>query len=265
MSVDGRLEPEHLGPGDVLVLPGLSAATAPEIAVLLERRDIAHGIEFIARAAEAGALIAASCSATFVLAAARVLDSRQATTTWWLGAEFASRFPRVDLCSDRMVIDSGSVITAGSAFAHADLMLTVVSRTLGPSVAHMIARYLVLDARRSQAHYMILDHLRTSDPVIRELEAYLTANLSRQVTIQEMAHATATSPRTLARRVKHALGTTPNRFAQRLRIAHAVHLLESTSDSIDAIAGHVGYADPAAFRRVFYRATGTTPSARRLR
>lgn len=265
MGVDGKLGPEDLGSGDVLVLPGLGAATAPEITALLERRDVSRGIEIVARAAERGALVAASCSATFVLAAARALDGRQATTTWWLGPDFASRFPKVALCSDRMVVESENVITAGSAFAHADLMLRIVARTLSPSVAHMVARYLVLDARRSQAHYMILEHLRTSDPVIRELEAYLTANLSRQVTIQEMAHATSTSPRTLARRVKHALGTTPNHFAQRLRVAHAIHLLESTPHAIDAIAAQVGYADPAAFRRVFYRETGTTPSARRLR
>ena len=52
-----------------------------------------------------------------------------------------------------MVVASGPAITAGSAFAHADLMLAVVARTLGPAVAHTVARYLVLDERTSQSRY----------------------------------------------------------------------------------------------------------------
>jgi len=80
-----------------------------------------------------------------------------------------------------------------------------------------------------------------------------------------MARATATSARTLARRVTAALGSTPQRFAQRLRIAKAAHLLETTHRSIEQIAAEVGYADAAAFRRIFRRETGDTPRTRRAR
>lgn len=265
LAVDGALGLRGMGPGDVLVLPGLGMATTPEIAAALERPDIVRGVEWVARAAEKGVLVAASCSATFVLAASRVLDGRRATTTWWLGPAFAQRFPRVTLSTDRMVVESGGVFTAGSAFAHADLMLALLAHTVSPSVAHMAARYLVLDERASQARYMVLDHLRGSDPAIRKLESFVTSNIERQISIHEMARATATSPRTLARRVAKGLGITPQQFAQRLRIAQAVHLLETTQHSIDDIAARVGYADPAAFRRVFRRETGETPRARRMR
>lgn len=78
-----------------------------------------------------------------------------------------------------------------------------------------------------------------------------------------MARATATSPRTLARRVRSALGTSPLRLAQRLRVSRAAHLLETTKASVDEVAARVGYADAAAFRRVFRRETGTSPRARR--
>jgi transcriptional regulator GlxA family with amidase domain len=265
MAVDAALGLRGLGAGDVLVLPGLGAATEPEVSALLERPDILRGVELVARAAATGARVAASCSATFVLAASRVLDGRQATTTWWLGAAFARRFPRVTLRADRMVVESGGVLTAGSSFAHADLMLAILARTSSPSLAHTVARYLVLDERVSQARYMVLEHLRSSDPVVRVLEAFVSSNIERQLTIDEMARATATSPRTLARRVENALGTTPRQFAQRLRMARAVHLLETTKKSVDEIATRVGYADPAAFRRVFRRELGESPRARRTR
>lgn len=264
LAVDGALGGQRFGAGDVVAIPGLGAATEAQIAALLVRPDIVRGAELVARASAQRALVAASCSATFVLATSGALDGRRATTTWWLGASFAKRFSRVTLCLDEMVVESGAVLTAGSAFAHADLMLAILARTTSPSLAHMVARYLVLDERPSQARYMVMEHVRSSDPTIRKLEAFIRKNIGRQVSIEEMARATITSPRTLARRVAAALGTTPRQFARRLRMARAVHLLETTTEPVDAIAARVGYADAAAFRRIFRRETGDVPRARRL-
>lgn len=265
LAVDGALGMRGMGPSDVLVLPGLGMATPPEIAAALGRSDIVRGGELVARAAARGVRVAASCSAAFVLAASGLLDGREATTTWWLGPTFAQRFPRVTLRTDRMVVASGGVFTAGSAFAHADLMLAILAETMSPSLAHLVAKYLVLDERASQSRYMVMEHLRSADPVVRALERFIGTNLDRQLTVPQMARATATSPRTLARKLGHALRTTPLRFAQRLRVAKAVHLLETTRLSVDEIATRVGYADPAAFRRIFRRETGEAPHARRER
>lgn len=265
LEVDGALSGRGTGAGDVLVIPGIGAATPREIAAALERPDVVRAIGAIRRARARGAEVAASCSSTFVLGAAGLLDGREATTTWWLGGAFAQRFPRVRLRPDRMVVASDGVLTAGSAFAHADLMLAILARVTSPSLAHVVARYLVLDDRVSQSRYMVVDHLRSEDPVLGALERFVAANLDRRVTLAEMARATATSPRTLARRVAAALGSTPQRFAQRLRIAKAVHLLETTHRSVERIAAEVGYADAAAFRRIFRRETGDTPRTRRTR
>lgn len=263
LIVDGALHLRNLRAGDVLILPGLGMATPAQIDTALRRADIVRGCELIARAAAKGVQLAASCSACFVLAASGVLDDREATTTWWLGTSFAQRFPRITLRQDRMVVSSGPVLTAGSAFAHADLMLALVAHTLSPTLAQTVAKYLVLDARASQARYMVLDHLRSADPLIAALERFITANLHRQLSLEQMARATASSARTLARKLEHALGTTPLHFAQRLRIAQAVHLLETTQRTVDDVASAVGYADAAAFRRVFRRETGESPRARR--
>jgi transcriptional regulator GlxA family with amidase domain len=263
LAVDGALPPDGLGPGDVLVVPGLGAATPPELEAALARPDLLRGAELVAEAARAGALVAASCSATFVLGASGVLDGGRATTTWWLGPVFARRFPRVSLHTERMVVESGGALTAGSAFAHADLMLAVVSRLASPEVSRLVAQYLVLDERASQARYMVLGHLTSADPVLSRLEAFVVSHLERQISLEEMARATATSARTLARRVSRGLGVSPRRFVQRLRIQRAVHLLETTRHPVDEIAALVGYADPAAFRRVFRRETGETPRAHR--
>jgi transcriptional regulator GlxA family with amidase domain len=127
----------------------------------------------------------------------------------------------------------------------------------------MVASYLVLDERASQARYMVMEHLRSADPTVRALERFIGSNLTRQLSIAQMARATGTSARTLARKLEQTLGTSPLRFAQRLRVAQAVHLLETTRRPVDEIAAQVGYADAAAFRRIFRRETGEAPGARR--
>lgn len=263
VAVDRALRVRELRTGDVLVLPGLSATTEDAVARLLARGDVLRLLPILRAAHAKGVVIAASCSATFVLAAAGLLDGHDATTTWWLAAAFARRFPAVRLRGDRMLVQTGQVMTAGAAFAHADLMLAVLAQVASPSLARVAARYLLLDARPSQARYMLREHLRADDPAIRAVEAFVGANLERALPLAALARAAGTSPRTLARRFHAALGVTPLAFVQRLRVAQAAHLLDTTRDSVEAVAAQVGYGDPSAFRRVFRRHTGESPRGRR--
>jgi transcriptional regulator GlxA family with amidase domain len=263
LSVEGAFDLRSMKRGDVIVIPGVFATKDSSIDRLLARADVERIVSLLPRAAKKGALIAASCSATFFLGAAGLLDGCSATTTWWLMPFFRRRFPRVNLRPDRMVIDAGAIITAGSAFAHADLMLAVVARVTSPSLANLAARYLVLDTRASQARYMVMDHLHNFDPLLRTLEEFVTANIERQLSLEELADAVGTSPRTLARKLEASIRMTPQGFVQRVRVAHAAHLLETTRDSVEEVAARVGYADSAAFRRVFRRHTGASPRGHR--
>jgi transcriptional regulator GlxA family with amidase domain len=259
VAVDGAFNPRALREGDVVLLPGVFSTSARTVEKLLAREDVRRAAELLAKVASKGVLLAASCSATFVLALSGVLDGRSATTSWWLAPEFARRFPKVSLSAERMVVDEGNVITAGAALAHVDLTLTIVTRTVGPSLPHLVARYLVLDERSSQARYMVHEHLRASDPTVLAIERFVAENVERQLSLGELARAARVSSRTLARRVRTSLGMTPREFVHRLRVRRAIHLLETTRHAVDDIAARVGYADAAAFRRVFRRYTGESP------
>jgi transcriptional regulator GlxA family with amidase domain len=108
------------------------------------------------------------------------------------------------------------VITAGSALAHADLMLVLLARLAGLTLAVTTARYLVLDERASQARYMIHEHLRSADPALSRLERFVAKNLGRQLELPELARAALTSPRTLA----PSLAQQPEHHTQALRATH---------------------------------------------
>jgi transcriptional regulator GlxA family with amidase domain len=98
---------------------------------------------------------------------------------------------------------------------------------------------------------------------VRSVEQYVAKNLRRQVPIDELALAAGVSVRTLARRVHAVLGMTPHELVQRFRVSRATHLPETSHVSVEEVASRVGYADSAAFRRVFRRYAGDSPRRHR--
>ena len=57
----------------------------------------------------------------------------------------------------------------------------------------------------------------------------------------------------------------PTEYCQQVRVGRACRMLEFTRRNVEQIAWGVGYQDPGAFRKVFQRITGLTPSDYRRR
>jgi transcriptional regulator GlxA family with amidase domain len=240
---------------DLVIVPALGCKTPDTLAAALGRRDVADAVAWLEVQAKAGARVTAACTATFVLAQSGLLDGRSATTTWWLAPMFRERFPRVELDESRMIVESGRFATAGAALAHLDLALWLVRRR-SPALAALTARYLILDSRSSQANYAIPDHLAHADPIVERFEKWARRHLIDRFALEEAARAVGTSERTLARRLHRVLGKTPLEYVQDLRVERAVHLLQTSEDSVDDIAAAVGYGDGVTLRALLRRKTG---------
>ena len=85
------------------------------------------------------------------------------------------------------------------------------------------------------------------------------------ISIDGLAGQAGLGERTFLRRFKRTTGTTPLQYLQQLRIEAARHLLEVTTRNIEEISGMVGYKDSSAFRDVFKKKTGLTPTGYRDR
>ncbi len=236
-----------------LVVPALFAAAPGEVVDLLARRDVRDACD--ALAGHKRVTLAAACTSTFVLAEAGVLDDRRATTTWWLAPTFRDRFPAVELDATRMVIDAPGRLTAGAAMAHVDLALWII-RQASPTLAGLVARYLVLEPRPSQAPFIIPDHLAHADPLVERFERWVREHLDGRISMEAAARAVGASQRSLERRVRAVIGKTPVAFVQDIRVEVAAHLLRSTEDDLDAIAARVGYADATTLRTLLRRKLG---------
>jgi transcriptional regulator GlxA family with amidase domain len=238
-----------------VVLPAIGTKMPAPLEQALGRRDVRDACAALHAWHAGGARIAAACIGTFVLAQSGLLDGQRATTTWWLAPLFRQRYPRVLLEQSRMVVGSGPFVTAGAALGHMDLALALV-RHASPELAALTARYLVVDARASQSAYAIPDHLAHSDPLVERFEAWARHRLDQGFSLDDAAHALATSKRTLARRMNDVLGKSPLSYVQDLRIERAVHLLRTSSVNLDRIAEQVGYADGVTLGTLLRRRLG---------
>ncbi|KRQ93103.1 GlxA family transcriptional regulator [Bradyrhizobium valentinum] len=244
---------------ELLIVPGLGTASADELDRKLKSPACRRAGDMLTRAFSNGAMLAASCASTFLLAETGLLDGRRATTTWWLAPLFRQRYPRVELLTEQMVVADWPIATAGAAMAQMDLMLAVVGRFAGPGLAKACANYLLLDERRSQAPFMAITYLAGQDPRMAKAEKWVRDNIARDFAIEELAEAVALAPRTFARRIAATCGVSPIQFVQRIRLETARFLLETTRLSVDEIARRVGYAEPSTLRRLIRRDTKHSP------
>ncbi len=237
---------------DCVFIPALAFKMPAQLEAALARPDIRDAGDVLRRWSRQGALVAAACIGTFVLAESGLLDGQRSTTTWWLAPLFRKRYPSVDLDESNMIVKSGRVVTAGAALGHLDLALWLV-RSVSPQLASLTAKYLLVDSRPLQSAYAMADHLVHDDPIVQRFEGWARGRLARGFSLDEAARASGASKRTLARHMQDVLGKSPLGYFQSLRVERAVHLLKTGKASVDEIATRVGYRDGATLRSLLRR------------
>jgi len=237
---------------DCVVVPAMGFKMPGPLETALARPDVRDATTALQQWARRCATMTAACIGTFVLAESGLLDHHRATTTWWLAPMFRSRYPQVLLDESNMIVNSGKFVTAGAALSHMDLALWIV-RGVSPKLASLTAKYLIVDSRPSQSAYALTDHLVHSDPLVQRFETWARARLSHGFSLDDAAKAAGSSKRTLARRMQSVLGKSPLAYFQSLRVERAVHLLKTSSASVEEVAARVGYADGATLRVLLRR------------
>ncbi|AOE86583.1 GlxA family transcriptional regulator [Pseudomonas sp. TCU-HL1] len=222
---------------------------------------------WLSRQHAAGVTLSSVCAGAFVLAQTGLLAGRPLTTHWSLARDLGERYPEVKVDADKLVVDDGDIITAGGVMAWTDLGLTLVDRLLGPTIAANTARFLALDLTRHSQQYFrrFTPRLTHGDEAVLRVQRWLQRQDARHVSLPVMAAEAGLGERTFLRRFQQATGLRPTEYCQQLRAAKARELLELTNRSVDQIAWEVGYQDPAAFRKVFNKMVGLSPTDYRRR
>lgn len=242
------------------IVPGLGVARPEALDARLAEQDALRAAAALRAHVAGGGMLAASCSAVFLLARAGLLDGRRVTTAWWLAPTLQRQVPTARIDADRMVLSDGALHTAGAAHAQADLMLHLLRLRCGAALADRVARMLLLDARSAQAPFVVPALLAAGDALLDRLTMRLEQALPYPPRIAALAREFGMSARTLGRQVRAATGHGPLVLLQRVRLQRARQLLAQSRMGVEEVAAAVGFQDATALRRLSQRMLGAPPS-----
>jgi len=212
-----------------------------------------------------GTRIVSICTASYVLAAAGLLDGQPATTHWGEAEHFQRTFPQVKMNPNVLFVDSGDVLTSAGAAAGVDLCLHLVRRDHGSAVANQVARRCVVPPWRDggQAQYIERPVPGPSSATTAPTRAWALRHLHQPLSLSELAAHARMSVRTFTRRFRAEAGLTPGQWLTNQRVALARQLLENSDLSIDHVAHRAGFGSANSLRQHLRAAIGTSPAAYR--
>ena len=242
---------------DLIVIPAMSE---DKISIVLEREK--KLIDWIKWQYHEGAEVASICLGAFILASTGLLNGKCATTHW-LGVDyFKEMFPDVKLVDDKIIVDNGKLYTCGGAFSFTSLMIYLIEKYCGHQAAVTMSKvFLVHVHDTQQTSYSILSlQSRHNDKQIKLVQKYIEENYMNSMKIETLARIAMLGIRTFIRRFKKATGNTPYEYIQRVKIEVAKKMFEKSNEGVEQICMNVGYVDFSAFRKVFKKNVGITPS-----
>jgi transcriptional regulator GlxA family with amidase domain len=239
---------------DLVVVPGYDRPDTPPPSPY---------VELIRDAVAREARLVSICTGTFALAAAGVLDGRNATTHWQHTDELRAQYPRVNVLDDKLFVEHGRILTSAGGGAGIDACLHVIRSDFGAVAAHEAGRWLVAAPVRSGDERQYAGLPASSRADLSAVRAWLLANLGEPITVQQLADRSHLPRRTFIRHFEAETGMPPMRWVARQRLLNAKTLLEASDWPVERIAAASGFGSAANFRAVFRREVGTTPSGYR--
>jgi transcriptional regulator GlxA family with amidase domain len=224
-------------------------------------------VDWVSKRTRQARRTASICTGAFLLAAAGLLDGRQAVTHWQHCAELARRFPAVCVQSDCIFMRDGSLWTSAGVTAGIDLALALVEEDLGRTIALAVARYLVVFLKRpgGQAQFSEALSLQATEDTFGVLHDWISKHLAEDLSLSVLASQAGMSERSFSRHYAESTGLTPARAVERLRLEAARRLLLDTRLPVKRISQRCGFGSEETMRRSFLRLLSVTPQDYRAR
>lgn len=243
---------------DTLIVPGGCGLREPRV----NRRFVT----WIRNRAPRIRRIASVCTGIYGLAATGLLDGRRVTTHWRFAQDVARRFPELELDSGALFIRDGMFYTSAGVTAGIDLTLSLIEEDFGLEPALAVARELVVYLKREGGQEQYSEPLQfqvQSADKVGELATWMRGHLRADLSVAALAGRAGLCPRQFTRRFTQLYDRTPAAFVEDLRLAEAQRRLATRGATIEGVAVSVGFASADAFRRVFERRFGITPTTYR--
>lgn len=243
---------DHLETADTIIVAGVRDPTEPPDPELVERLQDAYN---------RGSRMVSICTGAFALAAAGILDGRNATTHWYWARLLRDRHPLVTVREAELYVEDTGVFTSAGVLAGTDLCLHLLRLDHGQAAANTVARFLVSPPHRDGGQAQFIGDIPPGGrSEITDSIRWVLEHLHEPLTLEMVSRHSNMSTRTLSRRFLAVTGTSVMNWVTMQRVARARELLETTRLGVDDIAHQCGFGSAQSLRLHFTSMTRTSPA-----
>lgn len=232
------------------------------------RRSATQALKMqLSQTARHRSMVAGIESGTWLLAEASLLDNVAAAVHWEDFDDFELAYPQVRAVKDRFVIDGKRITTAGS-LPTVDLMLEIIRRRQGYSLALEVSRLFIYEPASTQSAAELSPStagLRMRDPRVAQAIRLMEEHIEQPLILTRLARRVGVSARHLQALFQDGIGAPPHVHYLALRLNAARRKVIETKDSFAEIAAATGFNSASAFSRSYRASFSESPSGTRRR
>jgi len=224
-------------------------------------------VSFLRKAASAKVKIGSTCTGSYLLAAAGLLDGYQCTIHWENLAGMREEFPNILMSSNLFAIDRDRFTCSGGN-SSLDMMLQIIAQQQSPELAAAVSEMFIMERIRDHHDTQRIPlrlHLGNSQPKLIEAVALMEANLEETISLDDLAQYVGVSRRQLERLFQKHLKCVPSRYYLELRLNRARQLLLQTNLSIIDVSLACGFVSAPHFSKCYRDFFGIPPREERRR
>ncbi|CAM3865640.1 HTH-type transcriptional activator Btr [Vibrio aerogenes CECT 7868] len=177
--------------------------------------------------------------------------------------------PSVD---ESVVLQQIYDLSKSEVYFHIDERLNQIIRLLSQEMALFPEDTLLSKACHDTLVTMLFRHMTRNVSVIKEsrfdlavIDNYIESNLSRRITIAQLAGSVFLGESQFHCRFKELLGMTPHQYVLQKRIEAARSLIDQGGYTLGQVAELTGFSGQSTFSHVFTRLQGMSPSVYKKR
>jgi transcriptional regulator GlxA family with amidase domain len=206
----------------------------------------------LSRAARFRRMVAGIESGTWLLAEASLVDNHRVTVHWEDFEDFSARYPQILVVKERFVIDRKRM-TSGGAIPTLDLMLEIIRRRQGYSMALEVARSFIYE-RDGGGRDLLPSSITTPgliDGRLGDAVRLMEETVDQPLPLERLARRSGLSARHLQNLFNQSFGVSPHIHYLALRLNAARRKVIETHGTLADIAAATGFNSASAFSRSY--------------
>lgn len=210
--------------------------------------------------------VASICTGAYLLARAGLPQNTKVATHWAFVNHLQQEYPLLNIEREKLFVDDDKYWSSAGVTSGIDLTLRLIELDYGATLAHHVAKHLVVYSKRSGNQKQFSDVLSIQKPSsdrMAIITQWIGEHIDEVITVQRLSELVHVSERQCHRLFLKETSMTPAQYVEKYRMQIASDLLATTQRELKSIALVVGFETYNGFARAFERCFSVTPSAYR--